>query len=44
MTVESEDGTADEGNDAEGYLGLEEDGTIAWYSANHDTEIWLERA
>ena len=44
MTVESEDGTADEENDAEGYLGLEDDGTIAWYSANHDTELWLERA
>ena len=44
MTVESEEGTADEGNDAEGYFDLMSDESIIWYSANHDTEVLLERA
>ena len=44
VTLESDDGSEDFGNDAEGYLGLEDDGTIAWYSANDDAEIWFRRA
>ncbi len=32
------------GNDAVGYLSLKEDGTIAWHSANKDTEMLFKRA
>ena len=44
VTQESDEGSEDMGNAAQGYLGLENDGTIAWYNANADTEMWFERA
>ena len=44
VTEKNGDEEEELGNNAVGYLGLEEDGTIVWYSANHESEIWFERA
>ena len=44
MTLINGDESEEIGTDAAGYLGLEDDGTLAWYSAYDGTELWFERA